>query len=147
MNCCKRLSLLGTAFLLVACTILPSTAPPAQVKGMVIDASTGRPLTDASLQLRTVEVGADGSVYASSEPPVTETKTDGAGAFVFKNVPSGRFILINSAFDEVPYLRIMMWNQNKWEPVIVDVLAGQTVDLDVLQVCPYTICSPWSPQK
>jgi hypothetical protein len=128
---------------LIACSSSSSTVALAQVKGRVIDASTGQPLEGASLQLRTIKIGTDGSTYASSEPPVSETKTDVAGAFVFKNVPSGQFILINSAFDEVPYLRIMMWKQYGWESVIVDVPAGQVVDLDILQVCHHDVCSPW----
>ena len=131
------------ALFLVACGLPSPTVALAQVKGRAIDASTGQPLEGASLQLRTIEIGTDGTVYASSEPPVAETKTDMTGAFVFKNVPSGQFILINSAFDEVPYLRIMMWKQYGWEPVIVDVPAGQVVDLDILQVCHHDVCSPW----
>jgi hypothetical protein len=147
VNNLGRLLLLGFACVLVACTISPSDVASSQVSGMVIDASTGRPLEGASLQLRTVETGVNGSMYASSAPPVAESETDMTGTFLFKNVPPGRFILINSAFGEVPYLRIMMWKQNKWENVIVDVSAGQTIDLDVLQVCPYSLCWPWPTQK
>jgi len=60
------------------------TLEPAQVKGTLIDASSGEAITGAHVQLWRVTGTQSGYEVSFDKEPVAETETDGMGVFLFK---------------------------------------------------------------
>jgi hypothetical protein len=135
--------MIGLVLLLSSCAS-PSPAPKsAQVRGKLIDASSGQPVKNAILQLWKVTGVKDGIEIASGEYPVSEVKADDRGAFLFTNVPPQRYLLFGIYEEESDYipLRLMGYNGLGQKPAI-EVTDGQDVDLGIVQNCRHTICGP-----
>jgi hypothetical protein len=93
MNRNKLILIIGLAFLVGSCA---SSLPPpklTRVKGVLIDATNGRPVENASVQLWRVTGVIDGVETSSDKQPISETTTDDTGSFLLIDVSPSRYLL------------------------------------------------------
>ncbi|CAG0927130.1 hypothetical protein TFLX_00372 [Thermoflexales bacterium] len=139
----KLILIIGLAFLIGSCTSSLPSSSLAQVKGVLVTKGAKIPSKDAVLRLWKI-TGTEMEFYISSEEhPTSETKTDAAGVFLFTDVPPGLYRLggkIKVESGDVS-LNLDEYNGNKsGEKPAIEVAAGQTIDLSVLEHCPHQVC-------
>jgi hypothetical protein len=143
MNCSKLALVISLAFLLGSCANPVPSSNLAQVKGVLVTKGTNGPIKDVILRLWKVTGTENGIETSSVGHPISEATTDATGAFLFINVPSGRYLLDG------------VWEVEAWEVFLkigkyrghgvaeesaIEVAAGQTNDLGILEHCPYQYC-------
>ena len=98
-----------------------SAPNPARLFGTVSAADTGRPLADASVELRLDDNGLERT---------TSVRTDSAGAFEFRDVTPGRTLIVVARA-----ARYLTWGfgqrQHEGSPVRLTIQAGQERDVSV----------------
>ncbi len=137
MNCRRLVLIIGLAFLVGSCADPLSSSNLAQVKGVLIVKNAGDPISGAVLRLWKVTDTSDGLEFTTAEHPVAETKTEQTGAFLFTDVPPGRYLLEGNG---TVYLEDVALNLEKYAWSGIDVVAGQVVDLGVVEHCLHQHC-------
>src|SRR5512138_2323069 len=93
MNRNKLILIIGLAFLVSSCASSLPSSNLAQVKGVLVKKGTNVPIKDVVLRLWEVTGVEDGLEISSRDHPLSEVKTDATGAFLFVDLPPGRYML------------------------------------------------------
>jgi len=101
------------------------TTTEGQVRGFLLNLRTEQPFADREVVLAIVQSGQDARQVSLEGGP--RTLTDEMGAFRFENVPPGQYVLAALLPDPV------LWARGE-EPILVEVAAGQLLDLGPLML-------------
>jgi hypothetical protein len=143
MNRNKLILIVCLVFLLGSCTNSIPSSNLAQVKGILITKGSKAPIKDAVLRLWKITGTESGFYISSEEHPTSETETDASGAFMFTDVPPGRYRLGGKLRGKSADISLNLDEYNGYtlaEKPAVEVAAGQIIDLGILEHCPHQHC-------